>query len=122
MRRKCPTRHALAGVLACAAAPAALAGSVAEVVGIPELVARVGQNNLPTGLGVVVSQVEAPENGGYSPDQADAEFAAKIFTLKSGATTASGHATLVGKNLYGLTTSVAPGINNIFVYEASNWA
>jgi hypothetical protein len=34
----------------------------------------------------------------------------------------SGHATTVGLNLYGTTTSIAPGITNIFIWLAGSWA
>jgi len=33
----------------------------------------------------------------------------------------SGHATLVGQNLYGMTLGMAPGVTTVYLYEASAW-
>jgi len=78
---------------------------------------------MPTGAGVLATQVEAPDsNGRYRPSAANAEFTGKTFTALSGDPTGSStHATTVGRYFYGTTTSVAPGITNIHNYEANNW-
>lgn len=92
-------------------------------IGWTKLQAELG-GSLPTGTGVSVSQIEAPEAAGsptpFRPDSASAEFAGKTFTFKSAGTT-SGHATTVAGYYYGLTGSIAPGISTIDVYEAGNW-
>ena len=90
-------------------------------IGWTKLQAELG-GALPTGAGVAVSQVEAPEGTGiYAPDTTSAEFTGKTFSLKSGASGVSGHATTVAGYYYGLTGSIAPGITTIDVYEANNW-
>lgn len=78
--------------------------------------------NLPTGSGVSVTQVEAPEaTNAYMPNIADTQFNGKIITDASAGGLTSGHATTVAKNLYGNTTSMAPGITDIDIYEANDW-
>ncbi len=83
------------------------------------LLAELG-GSAPTGASVGVSQVEGIVDAGYVADSAHPEMTGKTFTLKSGATGASGHATNVGQNWYG-TNGVAPGITQIDAYEAGNW-
>ena len=95
----------------------------ADEAGLEELAARLGAAT-PTGAGVPVAQVEANTDGGlsfYGPDQSRGEFAGKTFTPMSGAMSVSWHATTVGTSLYGVGTSIAPGITGIFNYEATNW-
>lgn len=78
--------------------------------------------NLPTGSGVSVTQVEAPEaTNAYMPNIADTQFNGKIITDVSVGGLTSGHATTVAKNLYGNTTSMAPSITDIDIYEANDW-
>ena len=84
--------------------------------------------NLPTGAGVSVSQVEAPEAllpapPNYFPDTNNGEFAGKTIVNKSnvpGTTGPSGHATLVGQFFYG-SSGVARGVNTIDVYCVNSW-
>lgn len=85
---------------------------------------------VPTGAAISVSQVEAPINdvsGGappiFLPDPAHPEFAGKTITSIGGNPSGahSPHATAVGSLFYGITSSMAPGINNITVYEANGW-
>jgi hypothetical protein len=89
-----------------------------EVVGLVDLINRLGEGNQPTGAGVVVAQVEAGDPTEYIPDTSDTEFAGKSFTLLSGASTIRSHATNVAVNYYGSLTSIAPGINDIYLYTA----
>jgi hypothetical protein len=78
--------------------------------------------SVPTGSGVSVTQVEAPEaTNAYMPNAADSQFAGKTITDQTGGGANSGHATTVGKNLYGNTTSIAPSITSIDVYYADDW-
>ena len=89
--------------------------------GLTALIKRLGPGNQPSGANVPVGQVEAYFSNGYAPDPGDSQFAGKTFVLKSGPSTPSGHATLVGWYLYGTSTGISPGIAQVDCYEASNW-
>jgi hypothetical protein len=109
-----------AGLLA--AGVTAFAG--AQDIGYDALVARLGAANVPTGAGVRVAQVEAPENGtaaNHGPDQSLAAFAGKSFSAMSGTPTVSGHATFVAQTWFGAGTSIAGGITQIHLYEANGF-
>ena len=102
----------------------ALAGSDAVFVGWQDLLDRIGLAELPTGAGVVVAQVEAAAGAGgtnYGPDQSHSEFQGKSFIAQSGPPGASGHATTVGRDYYGLSSSVAPDISTIHLYHANGF-
>jgi hypothetical protein len=79
---------------------------------------------LPRGAGVPVSQVEA---GGlstiYFPDTSFSELADVTFVDGSSLQTngISTHATYVATNFYGNTSSVAPDVNTVTIYEAGRW-
>ena len=76
----------------------------------------------PTGSGVRVTQVEVPEaTNAYLPERTNTEFSGKTITDRSTDGLSSGHATTVAKNLYGNTTSIAPGITEVDAYEANDW-
>ncbi len=91
-------------------------------IGVDSLIARLGAT-APTGAGVVVGQVEAGESpGNYGPNQTNGEFVGKTFIAQSGPPGASGHATLVGQNMYGSVSGMAPGITTIHLYDANSWA
>jgi hypothetical protein len=108
----------MAGVL-LVAAPAS-AGNDGGEVGLLDLIARLGAGNEPTGVGVVVAQAEASaKTGEYQPDQSHPEFTGKTFTALSGAAGTTSHATIVGRNFYGLDTSIAPGLDTIYLYSAA---
>ena len=87
---------------------------------------------VPTGAGVGVTQVEAREdtsqngtlesNEGYAPNASSSEFSGKTITDVSNlGQDPSDHGTWVGRNLYGNTTSISPGITAISVYETNNF-
>jgi hypothetical protein len=97
------------------------APAMADEIGYEELVARLG-SAVPTGAGVQVVQVEANESAGlsYRPNPAEADFAGKSFNLFSGASADSGHATFVGRNLYG-SLGMAKGITQINCFDANGW-
>ena len=102
---------------------AVYAGGVAEDHGLADLIARLGAGNEPTGAGVEVAQVEASEAAGYAPDTTHVDFAGKSFTLMSGSSGTSGHATNVGRRIYGTGSyGISPGTDTIYVYSASGWA
>lgn len=104
---------------------AALASAVvahADDVGFDALRARLGAST-PTGASVSVGHVEAQESAGnFGPNRSLGEFAGKAFTDMSGPSGSSGHATFVGQNMYGGTTSIAPGVLRVWVYEAGSFA
>ena len=77
--------------------------------------------DLPDGSGLQVIQVESPASVYWMPDTTNNEFSGKIITDVTGDSGFSNHATAVGKLFFGKTTSIAPGINNISVYEANHW-
>ena len=88
--------------------------------------------SLPTGAGVAVTQVEAREdtNGsgilesyeGYTPNPSSSEFSGKTITDVSNlGQDPSNHGTWVGRNLYGSTSSISPGITTVSVYETNNF-
>jgi hypothetical protein len=91
--------------------------------GWSELVDRIGLENVPTGVDVIVGQVEVPDNSGhYMPDGDEPDFDGKYLIRRSGgSTTPSAHATGVAKKYYGLTNSLAPGVWFINCYEVNNW-
>jgi hypothetical protein len=95
-------------------------------IGYTELAAELG-SNIPTGLGVRVSQVEAQEttngapNGNYRPDPSNASFTGKTFNWRTASPSGiSSHATTVGQYLYG-ASGVAKGATNIDSWEANSW-
>ncbi|MEQ1800598.1 MAG: dockerin type I domain-containing protein [Gammaproteobacteria bacterium] len=83
--------------------------------------------SIPDGTAVVVSQVEGTQlvNGqnAWMPDILDAQFAGKTITNSSNAPAGlySYHATGVGQDFYGISTSMAPAIANISAYSAGDW-
>ncbi len=92
-------------------------------IGWDSLVQRIGIEQVPTGADVIVGQVEAANaSGHYAPDDDDPEFDGKYIIRRSGgSSTPTNHATAVGKRLFGLDTSIAPGVWFINVFEANDW-
>jgi len=95
-------------------------------IGYTRLQAEIGIN-APTGSGVAVTQTEADTNSdpaiySYLPDGNNSQFTGKTITDATQALGPySGHATAVGKNFYGNTVSMAPGIEIIDAYLADHW-
>ncbi len=78
--------------------------------------------SLPDGSGIDVTQVESYSSGHYMPDTGNSDFSGKTITDQTGSDTGfSSHATTVGRNFYGNTVSIAPGITIIDVYETVDW-
>lgn len=118
-KRKCRKLFLAALVMFCSCAVAS--GAYKDDIGYTKLADELG-GGVPTGAGIGVSQVEAPEGeGDYTPYASDAQFTGKTITLMSGASGTSSHATTVGKYFYGNTTSVAPGVTAIDSWEANDW-
>ena len=95
-------------------------------VGYTRLVNELG-STLPDGTGLTAVQVEAAVavGGDYTwmPDPSNSAFSGKTISDRSGAPLGiySGHATSVGRLLYGNTTSMAGGIDEIDVFYAGHW-
>lgn len=115
-------RHLALGTAAVLLFATVVNGDVFSDIKYTDLVARLGAG-VPTGLNIKIGQVEAPENaaGSYAPDITLAEFSGTTFSLLSGTVAASWHGTEVGKSLYGNTLSVAPGVNDVSVWNVNSW-
>ena len=89
--------------------------------GIAALRARLG-DAAPTGAGIQVVQVEAPEStDAYAPDTTDPEFAGKSITKVNTPALNSWHATNVGRWLYGSSSAMATGISSGWAYNVNSW-
>ncbi|MCG3203123.1 MAG: hypothetical protein NFCOHLIN_03042 [Gammaproteobacteria bacterium] len=111
----------------------ALAADYREIIGYRRLVEVLGIY-VPNGRGVRIAQVEAPllsrpglwqfaAAGAWRPDIDDGDFAGKRLHLSTatGEGGISGHATAVGRLLYGASGSMASAATDIDVYSATNW-
>lgn len=95
---------------------------VKEAVGWFDLEARLGSANMPSGAGVGVLQCEAPSGTQWIPDIDDVgHFGGKTFTIPWGNPDTSSHAQTVASKFYSNIESIAPGIDNIWLYEANNY-
>ena len=78
--------------------------------------------DVPSGAGITVSHVEGhDDDGDYAPNIDNPQFDYKDFTFRSGPSGVSSHATTVGLYFYGNTGSIAPGIDTIDNWKASDW-
>lgn len=98
-------------------------------IGYTELETLLGTSNMPSGLAVNVTQVEAPTGIDASnkpiaaPDTTSAQFSGKTFdasALAALSATPSSHATGVASLFYG-NSSMAYGVNNITNYDVNGW-
>jgi len=96
-------------------------------IGYTQLLAETGAA-VADGSGVSVTQAEADTNNdpsifSYLPDPGNSQFTGKSITDRTGlaAGNYSGHATGVGKNFFGNSSSIAPGISVIDAYLADAW-
>jgi hypothetical protein len=117
------SRHWTLAAAAVAVTSGLAAADYRDWCGWTELAARIGTENVPTGLDVIVGQVEAPDSSGqYMPDTNDSDFAGKYIIRRSGGPSSpSSHANFVAKKYYGLSNSLAPGVWFINCYEVNNW-
>lgn len=123
-------RVILLGIAACLLAASSADATYNDLMGFPELQAQLG-GSIPTGSSIEVQHVEAEVANGTSAGHyfpASGEFSGKALTNETviaGATTAdtgiSPHASTAGRNFYGNTNSIAPGISTIKVFEANHW-
>lgn len=93
-----------------------------EEVGFNALVAEKG-GALEDGSGIRVFQPEAPDgDGDYLVNVNDAQFAGKNIQDGTGSNTDfSSHANTVGRNFYGNSASMTPGITDVTGYEAGDY-
>ncbi len=102
------------------------AQSYFDDIGWTELAQKLGSDT-PDGSGVIVSVVEADLNGAdagvaYQIDNSLPQFAGKNFTYETSDGLISAHATYtVGLSLFGIGTSVAPGVTTIQNRSADDW-
>jgi hypothetical protein len=75
---------------------------------------------LANGANLPVAQVEAyaPGTTDYAPDTTSPAFAGKTFTLRSGPSGVSSHATEVAAYFYGATSGAAPGAAPVSLFSA----
>jgi hypothetical protein len=104
------------------ASPALAGGDPLERLGFNALHARLGPD-APTGANVAVGFAEGQDgNGMWGPNLGLSELSGKNLTVVSpGNPGDSGHATAVMRNLCGDDSSVAPGIVDVFLWEANSW-
>jgi hypothetical protein len=111
----------LLAVSATLAVPSQASADYFDDIGYTALAAELGIA-IPTGSGVNLSQIEALSAGEYFPNPDHLELIGKTFSDRSGQTsTFSHHANDVGRFLMGNTSGVAPGIDQVDVYEAIDW-
>jgi hypothetical protein len=96
--------------------------------GWTNLAARIGDENVPNGAGVILGQVESADSSGHylafdtSAEPEDQNFSGKWILGRSGGTTnPSSHATMVGGMCYGHEQGMANGITFINAYEVNDW-
>lgn len=116
-----PSAALLPVVAVLAAGPSALADHPSwPLMGYDDLLARLSAP--PTGEGVPIATIEAPDGGGdYRPNPNDSQFAGVSITPLSGSTGNSSHATTVGRYHYGSGWSMTPGVTDAYVWEAADW-
>lgn len=94
-----------------------------EDIGFARLQAVAGPE-LPTAVADGLTHVEPPEDLAglnFVADPANPLFTGKTFNLPSGPGGVSYHATGVGTNFYGNTTSLLPGASVVDCYDANGW-
>jgi hypothetical protein len=100
--------------------------------GSPGLLDTIGYNNLTSGgpsalmaygSGVPVAQVEVVPAGtqNYIPDTSREDFSGKTFTLRSGPSGVSPHATQIAGYFYSSQTGAAPNVSSINLFSAESF-
>ena len=95
-------------------------GAVPEEIGLDALQERLG-NQCPTGLGVTLAQVEAPQGSNYAPDSDNVDLTTLIIHPRSGTFGPSSHATNVAQWMCGDSWSPAPGVGDLHCWELLDW-
>lgn len=96
-----------------------------SAIGWAEFTSELGPD-YPDGTGVLVAQGEADANGtnpgaACLPDNTNSLVTGKLILPKTPDASNSNHALNVARRFYGNTTSVAPGVTDIFAYEANDY-
>ncbi|MEM8739267.1 MAG: S8 family serine peptidase [Planctomycetota bacterium] len=89
-----------------------------ERIGYDRALARLGAS-MPTGAGVVFGHVEG-QAGAYRPDLTGRPYESVAFTLRSGPSEPSSHATQTAQVIYG-QTGLAPGVEVVHVMTAGDY-
>ena len=76
---------------------------------------------LPDGSGVPVMMAEALSGSNYMPNTASSQFDDKTLNPMSGSSGTNSHAKTVANNFFGNSTSIAPGVTDIDVYNANEY-
>ena len=76
---------------------------------------------LPDGSGVPVMMAEALSGSNYMPNTASSQFDDKTLNPMSGSSGTNSHANTVANNFFGNSTSIAPGVTDIDVYNANEY-
>lgn len=97
-----------------------IAADVQEDIGLDALRDRLGTDT-PTGVDVVISQVEVLETAGYVPDENNEHLVGKTFHPLSGESGVSAHATNVCQWMCGVLSSPAPDVEDIYCWETVDW-
>ena len=95
-------------------------GSVSEEIGLDALRDRLGDDT-PTGVSIVLAQVEAPQGSNYIPDPSNEHFTNMVIHEQSGSSGPSSHATNVAQWMCGNTWSPAPGVQDLHCWEVTDW-
>ncbi len=100
-------------------------GAFADEIGYDALVARLSGQAIPNGAGIRIGQVEASVDGTnplvYGPDQSASEFSGKAFFAQSGVPAVSWHANTVAQYMYSNVGSIAPGVNQLYLWEVNSF-
>ncbi len=119
-RSAIPGSTVVLSLLASGSAMAQMALPVTlQQIGYGELKARLG-DDMPTGALFLAGQVEANPVA-YKPNSLNSQFYGKGFTLMSGSTSSGSHSTTVGTNHYGSTSSPAPQMPHVYVWQQNDW-
>ncbi len=97
-----------------------LYGGNRDDVGYGALVGQLGAA-APNGAGVPVLMAEFGIDGGYVPLYTLPQFPNKTIAVRTPLGSNSVHATEVAENFFGVATSIAPGINQIEIYETNDF-
>ena len=91
-----------------------------EIIGLNDLIDRIGEGAVPTGTLTTAGMVEAG-NPGYSPNQGSVQYSGKTFYEMSGPAEEASHAHAVGQRQYGRFSSIAPDVPEIYLWSATDW-
>jgi hypothetical protein len=107
----------------CWVSLAARAQLYRDLIGYDQIGSGGPQILLSRGAGVPVGQVEVfpPGTSNYIPDTSLAAFSGKTFTLRSGASGISPHATQVASSFYSSVSGSAPDVSQVTLFSAESF-